>query len=66
VTYHVQESKDLQSWSDIATYSSSNTVLSSTAAEISSVGSPDQQVTVRDTAGLANGARYLRINVTQP
>ncbi len=66
VTYHVQESDDLQSWTDIATYSSANTVLSSTAVEISRVGSPDENVTVRDIAGLAAGGRYMRINVTQP
>jgi hypothetical protein len=66
VTYHVQESSDLRSWNDIATYSSGNIALSSTAAQISSVGSPDQIVTVRDMAGLASGGRFMRINVTQP
>jgi hypothetical protein len=66
VTYHVQESDDLQSWTDIATYSSANIVLSSAAAEISRVGLPDENVTVRDIAALANDARYMRINVTQP
>ena len=66
VTYHVQESGDLKNWDDIATYSSSNIVLGSTAAEISRVGSPDENVTVRDISGLGNGPRYMRINVTQP
>jgi hypothetical protein len=66
VTYHVQESSDLLSWSDIATYSSADVTLSSTALEMSAVGSPDQEVTVRDTSGLGDGGRYMRVNVTQP
>ncbi len=66
VTYHVQESGDLLSWADIATYSSTNIVLSPMAEEISKAGSPDESVTVRDLAGLADDGRYMRINVTQP
>jgi hypothetical protein len=67
VTYHVQESGDLQSWADIATYAGTNIVLSANAEEIARVGSPDESVTVRDISGLAaNGGRYLRMDVTRP
>jgi hypothetical protein len=67
VTYHVQASGDLLSWSDIATYAGTNIVLSSQAVEVSRVGSPNEVVTVRDTLALVSPAkRFLRINVTTP
>ncbi|HEV7925155.1 MAG TPA: hypothetical protein VGR14_07370, partial [Verrucomicrobiae bacterium] len=67
VTYHVQESTALTNWSDIATYSGSNIVLSAQATEVSRVGSPDESVTVRDNSGMSgNSERFLRISVTQP
>jgi hypothetical protein len=67
VTYHVQASTDLSAWSDIATYSSSNSVLTAQAMEVSRVGSPDESVTVRDTTGInGNPSRFLRISVTRP
>jgi hypothetical protein len=67
VTYHVQESTNLAAWSDIATYAASNIVLTAQAVEVSRVGSPDESVTVRDTAGINDdSARFLRLSVTQP
>ncbi len=49
MTYHIQECGDLQSWSDIATYAGSNIVLNTGITEVSRIGSPDENVTVRDT-----------------
>jgi hypothetical protein len=67
VTYHVQASTDLHAWSDIASYSSTNTVLTAQAAEISRIGSPNESVTVRDNTPLANQTgRFLRVSVTRP
>jgi len=67
VTYHVQESTALTNWSDIATYSGSNIVLSAQATEVSRIGSPDESVTVRDNAAMEGAReRYLRVSVTQP
>ncbi len=67
VTYHVQASGDLIAWSDIATYSGSNSVLSAQAAEISRAGSPDENVTVRDNSGInGRASRFLRVSVTRP
>ena len=67
VTYHVQASTNLAVWLDIATYSSSNSVLTAQAMEVSRVGSPDESVTVRDLTGMnGNPARFLRISVTRP
>ncbi len=67
VTYHVQASTNASRWSDIATYSGTNIVLTAQAAEISRVGSPNENVTVRDLTGIANqSARFLRIDVTRP
>ncbi len=67
VTYHVQESMTLSSWSDIATYSGTNGVLTAHAAEISRVGSPNETVTVRDIPSVAGRtSTYLRVVVTRP
>jgi len=67
VTYHVQESTDLANWMDIATYSGSNGVLTARATEISRVGSPNETVTIRDSACvIGRAAGYLRISVTRP
>ncbi len=67
VTYHVQTTTDLRSWLDLATYSGSNSVLSSRATEVSRHGKPDETVTLQDNAGLASQpARFWRINVTRP
>ena len=67
VTYHVQTSTNLISWGDIATYAGTNIVLSASATEVSRVGAPNENVTVRETAVTANtGSHFLRIKVTQP
>jgi hypothetical protein len=67
VTYHVQQSSNLTDWSDIATYAGSNIVLTAQAMEVSRLGSPNENVTVRCASGLnANQARYLRVKVTRP
>jgi hypothetical protein len=67
VTYHVQASRDLAAWSDIATYASSNIVLTAQVQEISRVGSPNEIVTLRDTSQLnVSPAHFLRLNVTRP
>ena len=67
VTYHVQASSNLNTWTDIATYSGTNRVLTAQAAEISHSGSPNETVTLRDTTGV-NGqtGRFLRVSVTTP
>lgn len=67
VTYHVQQSPDLQNWTDIAMYSGSNSVLTAQAAEVSRSGFPTERVTLRDlSSGPGNGAHFLRLNVTRP
>jgi hypothetical protein len=67
VTYHVQSSTNLVSWSDIATYAGTNVVLTAQAIEVSRSGSPNERVTVRCNAPISNQARrYLRLNVTRP
>ena len=67
VTYHVQASTNLATWTDIASYADSNNVLTTQAMEVSRAGSPDESVTVRDTTGInANPARFLRVSVTRP
>jgi len=65
VTYHVQASADMAAWSDIASYAGTNIVLTAQAVEISRIGSPNENVTVRDTAVLA-AQRFLRVKVTRP
>jgi hypothetical protein len=67
VTYHVQSSSDLSTWTDIATYAGSSIVLTANAVEVSRVGSPNERVTVRETA--SSGAiprKFLRVEVTRP
>jgi hypothetical protein len=67
VTYHVQSSPDMVSWSDIATYAGSNIVLGAQAAEVSRSGSPNESVTVRETAPISShSGRFLRVSVTRP
>jgi hypothetical protein len=67
VTYHVQHSFDLLGWSDIATYSGSNIVLTANAVEVSRSGAPTESVTVRDMSSAPPGApRFLRVEVTRP
>jgi hypothetical protein len=67
VTYHVQASTDLSTWSDIATYAGTNIVLSAQAVEISRAGSPNETVTVGDSFAIASQTRrFLRVNVTRP
>jgi hypothetical protein len=67
VTYHVQASTDLAAWSDIASYSGTNTVLSPQAVEISRNGTPNETVTVRDTFGMTSQSkRFLRVSVSKP
>jgi hypothetical protein len=67
VTYHVQDSPDLENWVDIATYSGTNIVFTTKASEISRVGSPTEQVTVRDMLGTGSGqAHFVRVEVTRP
>ena len=67
VTYHVQSSTDLMTWTDIATYSGTNINLTANATEISRVGSPNESVTVRGNASMNTApARFLRVQVTRP
>jgi hypothetical protein len=67
VTYHVQSSSNLLTWTDIATYAGTNTSLTASAAEISRSGAPNEKVTIRDTSGMNGKAgKFLRINVTRP
>jgi hypothetical protein len=67
VTYHVQSSPDLASWSDIATYAGSNIVLTAAAKEASRTGSPDESVTVQETGSMSGKpSHFLRVRVTQP
>jgi len=67
VTYHVQTSANMINWTDIASYTGSNIVLTAQAMEVSRTGSPAECVTVRDTSGLNGGtSRFLRVNVTRP
>jgi len=67
VTYHVQASTDLQTWSDIATYTGSNSVLTAEAQEVVRTGAPDESVTVRETGSLLGPTRhFLRVSVTTP
>jgi hypothetical protein len=65
VTYHVQASTNLIDWADIASYAGSNSVLTTQAQEISRTGFPNENVTLRDLAGL-KATRFLRVKVTQP
>jgi len=67
VTYRVQTSEDLLTWSEIATYTGSNAVLTAAAREISRIGAPNERVTVRDVSTMHDAvARFLRIAVTRP
>ena len=67
VTYHVQASTNLLAWTDIATYSGSNSVLTAQALEVVRTGSPDESVTIRDLPGIKGYLRrYLRVMVTRP
>jgi hypothetical protein len=67
VTYHIQTSADMAGWSDIASYSGTNIVLTAQAAEISRMGLPNETVTVRDLSATANNVkRFLRVHVTRP
>jgi hypothetical protein len=67
VTYHIQASSDLASWSDIATYTGSNSVLTASAAEVARNGSPDESVTVRETGPITGQPKhFLRVDVTSP
>ena len=67
VTYHVQASSNLATWSDIASYAGTNILLTAQASELSRVGSPNEIVTVRDNLAVTPpGGRYLRVNVTRP
>lgn len=67
VTYHVQKSSDLTTWTDIATYSAENISLTAEAMEVSRTGSPNESVTVRDVSGInAAAKKYLRVKVTRP
>jgi hypothetical protein len=67
VTYHVQQSADLINWLDIATYSGTNSVLTSQATEILRAGSPNESVTIQDNNIMEpHSANYMRIYVTRP
>jgi hypothetical protein len=67
VTYHVQASTNLVTWTDIATYSGSNAVLTAQAVEVSRSGSPNETVTIRDLSAVnSRPARYLRVATTRP
>jgi hypothetical protein len=67
VTWRLQTSADLISWSDIAAYTGTNSVLGPQVAEVSRTGSPNETVTIRGTAALASqNGRFIRVNVTRP
>jgi hypothetical protein len=67
VTWHVQSSADFTTWSDIATYNSTNVVLTAQATEVSRSGAPNETVTVQDNSTLSGpNKRFLRVNVTRP
>ncbi|MDB6027253.1 MAG: hypothetical protein JWM68_3476 [Verrucomicrobiales bacterium] len=67
VSYRVEASPDLQTWSEIAKYANTNIVITAQAAEVSRVGTPNEVVTVRDTLGVNNATkRFLRVRVTRP
>ena len=67
ITCHVQASTNLLAWSDIASYSGSNILVTAQAAEISRTGSPNELVIVRDAFAMSNHVRrFLRVNVTSP
>ncbi len=67
VTYHVQRSFDLTSWTDIATYSGTNIMFSTNAVEVRRTGSPDETVTVRETSCVNHQpSHFLRVSVTSP
>jgi hypothetical protein len=67
VTYHLQHSTDLKAWTDIASYSGTNIVLTSSASEVFRAGAPTETITVRDNAALASvSSRFLRVEVTRP
>jgi len=67
VTWHVQVSADLVVWSDLAAYSGTNSVLTAQVSEVSRTGSPNETVTLRATATLANQTqRFVRVKVTRP
>jgi hypothetical protein len=65
LTYHVQAATDLTQWSDIASYSATNIVLTPQVVEVSRIGSPNETVTIRDL-GANQSRRFLRVNVTRP
>ena len=67
VTYHVQSSTNLLTWTDIATYAGSNIVLTAKAQEISRVGATNESVTVRETSAIASSLKhFLRVTTTRP
>ncbi len=66
VTYHVQVSTNLAVWSDLATYTGTNSILGSQTLEVSRNGSPNETVTVRDLVALVRSPRFLRVTVTRP
>ena len=67
ITYHVQASTSLGSWTDIATYAGTNIVITPKAAEISRVGSSNELVTVRNLMPTPTFMpRFLRVTVTRP
>jgi hypothetical protein len=67
VTYHVQASGDLVSWSDVATYNSTNIVVTAQVSEVSRIGSPNETVTIRDGTSMSSQSkRFLRLRVTRP
>jgi hypothetical protein len=57
ITYHVQGSADLKTWTEI--WNSLNVAYGGGA-------NPTQQVTVTDTNGPQSGRKFLRLDVTQP
>ena len=67
VTYQVQASADLATWSNIATYSGTNIVITPQAIEISRTGAPTETVKVRDALAASNQPkRFMRVLVTKP
>src|SRR5262249_53749091 len=67
VTYHVQASTNLTAWSDVATYSGTNVVLTPQVVEVSRLGAPNETVTIADASPITRQRkRFLRVNVTRP
>jgi hypothetical protein len=57
ITYHVQGSFDLESWTEL---------WNSTGVPYGGGANPTQQVTITDTGGPQAGRKFLRLEITVP